>query len=342
MFDEIPVQAWLLFLILVVAYRPASYIHRYWRNAPSWPSQLNQDFSWRTPRALALNLVSVAGLLGLAVFILTDAARQLARAPVFWPALSATFGAWALTTVIDGLKTGHIEPLVRGLESIYERKGQPKRFWAALAWNAVLGCLFIWLAFETYNQAQLEALRDRCRGFDASYAPKEGVAACSELLAQRGPKHDQIAAEAYLYRGLIYLDTGRFDAAIADFTRLHELRPTDPLPLANRGMSYAWNGETKLAKRDFASVRAADPSHIVLHRGEALLSLTAGDAATAVVHLTTALKQNPNDRWSLRMRAEAYRWLGEHRKSETDASRLKALNDAKSQQLSPQPAAKGG
>jgi len=132
-------------------------------------------------------------------------------------------------------------------------------------------------------------------------------------------------SDAYFNRGLILLDTGEFDQAIADFTRAHALRPNNAWALADRGISYAWKRDSVQAEQDFAAVRKIDPSNVVLLRGEALLSLNAGNLPAAIASLTAALKRDPNDKWSLRMRAEAYREDGDLEKARADASHLAEL-----------------
>jgi tetratricopeptide (TPR) repeat protein len=132
-------------------------------------------------------------------------------------------------------------------------------------------------------------------------------------------------ADAYLNRGNIFLDTGKFDQAVADFTRVHDLRPNDLQPLADRGISYAWKRDPIKAEQDFAAVRAREPSNPVLLRGEALLSMNAGNFQAAIGSLNAALKLNPNDTWSLRMRIQAYRQNREFEKARAEASRLEQI-----------------
>lgn len=133
-------------------------------------------------------------------------------------------------------------------------------------------------------------------------------------------------ADAYLQRGLIFLDTGRLDEGIADFTRAHELEPTDPMPIANRGISYAWKRDQIHAKKDFAAVRAIDPSNSVMLRGEALLRFNAGNMQGAVDKLTASLKSEPGNRWALRMRANAYSQLGNDEAAFDDKDELWRLS----------------
>jgi len=132
-------------------------------------------------------------------------------------------------------------------------------------------------------------------------------------------------ADAYFNRGMIFLDTGKFDQAVADFSRVHEIRPNDLRALANRGISHAWKRDAIKAAQDFAAVRARDPSNPVLLRGEALLSMNADNMQAAIASLTAALKLDPDDKWSLRMRAQAYRQNGDFEKARADASRLEHI-----------------
>lgn len=132
-------------------------------------------------------------------------------------------------------------------------------------------------------------------------------------------------ADAYINRGTIYLDTGRFKKSIADMTKAHELDPKNPDALAVRGMAHAWRFDVQHARADFAALQAIDPRNPVLIRGDALLKMNAGDLSGAVKQLTAALNRYPKDTWSLRMRADAYRQLGEAEKSRIDANRLALL-----------------
>lgn len=132
-------------------------------------------------------------------------------------------------------------------------------------------------------------------------------------------------ADAYTNRGTIYLDTGRFKKAIVDLTKAHELEPRNPAPLASRGMAHAWRYDRQHALEDFAALRAIDPNSPVLERGNALLKMNEKDFSGAVESLTRAINRDPDDWWSVGMRALAYRELGDTRKSQEDTGRVKAL-----------------
>jgi Tfp pilus assembly protein PilF len=367
MFDQVPVRAWLLIAIAAVAYMPVRYICQHIAHSPSRRdiTQPTEDLSWRTSGELIRSAGIVVALLGLAIFIFTPIAEQFAHSPRFFPVLMMCFGAWAISTVPKGFMTGRVQPFIKGFHETYERGTQPKRFWASLAWNALFGCLFIWLAFQPNKDAPEDSAWDQCFDEKNMSSPQEVRSACNKLvgkyneairltpnesssyfnraLAYReiGDNRRALAdfnafihlapndADAYLNRGLMFLDTDRFDEAIADFARAHELRSKDPWPLANRGIAYAWKNDRARAEKDFQAVRAIDPSNPVVLRGEALLGMNEGDMETAVSRLTEALNHDPDDAWSLNMRAMAYRALGEDAKARADTDRLTQLTKGK-------------
>ena len=134
--------------------------------------------------------------------------------------------------------------------------------------------------------------------------------------------------DAYLERGLAKLDSRDLRGAIADFTIGHQRDPDDPYPLANRGLAYAWMSDPKRAEADFARVRSDSPVWIVVLRGRAVLAKQRKDHRQVIVHASQALKVEPNDRFSLLMRADAYWAIGQADLSMADDARLQALDRA--------------
>jgi len=397
MFKDVPAQVWLLIAIAAIAYVPAVYVYRFLAHSPTRRdiTRPSKDLGWRTLRRFGLSIAMLGGLVALAVFIFTPAAAQFARSPSFMPLLMGAIGAWALSSVPRGLAAGKVEPIVRGISSTFERGTQPRRFWASISWNAIVGCLCIWLAYVTLRDAPDEALKATCYDWKTRHTPQEELSACNELLRKRDEESKDYAdiilargyayhraedypralsdyttalgfdgdnsyalynrgiihqgrvhyneaiadysrsielrpenVDAYINRGTIYLDTGRFKKSIADMTKAHELDPRNPIPLASRGMAYAWRYDPQSAKTDFDALRAIDPRNPVLMRGDALLKMNAGNFTGAIQHLTAALNRNPKDAWSLRMRADAYRQLGETDKSQVDVDRLALLAES--------------
>lgn len=183
-FDSVPPRVWLLIALGAVAYAPALYVFEYFASSPSRHdiTQPLDDLSWRTNGQLVHSVAILVAVVGLAVFIFTPAAVHLVHSPSFWPLLMAACGAWALYTVPKGYSAGAIQPFVRGISSTFERKTQPKRFWASLTWNAVFGCLCLWLGYVMIDQG----VQDQCYDLQVKHTPNEEVEACNRLIAKRG------------------------------------------------------------------------------------------------------------------------------------------------------------
>ncbi|MEO5611731.1 MAG: hypothetical protein ABIT68_03035, partial [Sphingomicrobium sp.] len=184
MFFQIPVLAWLLLGIAAAAYGPSRYVFRYIAASPSRRdvTQPSEDLAWRTPAHFALSFGALCALAAFAIFIFTPAAEQFARSPSFLPILMVCLGAWSLVTVVQGLVRRRVQPFARGFYNTYERDGQPKRFWASLVWNALFGCLCLWLAFEANEDATNQSLRDRCYDEKNAFPPRVDIAACNKLI----------------------------------------------------------------------------------------------------------------------------------------------------------------
>lgn len=315
MFDDVPVRVWLLIAIAVFAFPHARYLHLHITHSPSRRdiTQPVGDLSWRTPGQLTRALGFLGFLVGLAVFIFTPTAEDFARSPRFWPIVMAALGAFALVTVPIGFATGRIEPFIRGASKTYERYEHPKRFWASMAWNAALGSLLLWFGYQESEDAEVRALADACHYDGKPYSPLVIRTVCDELIGRR--PND---ADAYLSRGLIFLEGLAYDEAVADFTRAHELSPKDPWPLANRGLTFAWQTKESLAERDLKAARVIDPSNPVALRGEAVVRMKAGDAQGAVDRLTESMRRDPDNLWTLRTRAELNWEIGNFEESRLD------------------------
>lgn len=318
MFDDVPVRVWLLIAIGAFAFVPVQYVYRHMAHSPSRRdiTQPAEDLSWRTQHQFIRSLAIVAFLVAFAVFIFTPTAERLASSPRFWPMLVAAFGAWVIFLVVQGFVSGRIELLVKGFYGTYERVAQPKRYWASMTWNAALGCLLLWLAYQANEDASAQTLADTCiEAKDVQFLHQQ-LAACDQWISLRPDD-----PEAHLQRGLLFLDVGALDQAAIDLTRAHELDPRDPWPLANRGLVRAWKKDEINAEADFAMVRSVDESNPVMLRGEALQMRNDGNLPGAVERLTQSMKRDPDNLWALRTRSELYWELGEHEKSARDDRR---------------------
>ena len=69
-------------------------------------------------------------------------------------------------------------------------------------------------------------------------------------------------AETYFARGGVYYMLGRYDLAVADYTRTYELRPAADV-LNARGAAYLGWGKKELAEQDFKAAKAGNlPEHL--------------------------------------------------------------------------------
>ena len=291
-----------------------------WRHFAVSPSRRDitrppEDLSWRTSSRLSVNLGILALLGGLAAFIFTPVAERLGQSPRFPVLLMTVVGGAALWFVSQGIAKGRIRPLLRGFNQTYDRLEQPGRFWASAAWNSAFGFLSLWLALQLNEDVDVQMLADRCNGLSSVQLTPDRFSACYELVRQRPD------ANAYLNLGIMLLDSGAYDEAVSDFSRAHQLAPSSPWPLANRGLAFAWKKDRSRAQRDFDAVRAADPGNPVMLRGEALLAMNGGNTEMAVDRLTASMVRDPDNLWALRRRAELYWDLGEVEKSRNDDHR---------------------
>jgi lipoprotein NlpI len=107
-------------------------------------------------------------------------------------------------------------------------------------------------------------------------------------------------------RGIAYGSIGRYDLAIADFTRALELDPANLNACANRGILYATIGNWDAAISDLSAVIAQDPNYAeALYSNRGIAFLQKGLCNAAVRDLKMALSMNRDDSLSLRACAKA-------------------------------------
>jgi tetratricopeptide (TPR) repeat protein len=144
-----------------------------------------------------------------------------------------------------------------------------------------------------------------------SYQPSEADLAA---LVARQPG----SAADFVRRGNIYLETGKFDEAIADFTEANRIDPKNKWALADRGIAYVWKRDFDKAAADFAAADAIAPDNPALIRGRGLLAELKGNFDEAVADYSSSLAKDPDNIFAKIHRASSLIELGK-----TD----EALND---------------
>ena len=208
------------------------------------------------------SIIAAGVLIGLAFLIFTPAGRKLAQTPRFWPIFMIGFGGWAFFTVAKAFTNGQIEPFVRGIHSTYHRETQPKRFWASVAWNSILGCIFLSAgAFNLNGLGGRPTLAERCYNERNSYSAQEVSSACDRLLevSNAAIQRDPQDASAYFNRGFVYEHRGDLQLAIADFSKVIRLTPDREGAYYYRWAAYTDLGDREHAAADMAALSRLDP-----------------------------------------------------------------------------------
>jgi hypothetical protein len=132
-------QVWLLLFIVVGSAISLLYLSRHLTRSPARynPPGHDDDFSWRTARKLKLHLAALAGFAIAGVLV----ARGFPPG-TFGPSIPFTapalLAAWAVQSVIDGLRTGRIQVMDGGLpETVYENN--PMNFLLVIIVNLFIG-----------------------------------------------------------------------------------------------------------------------------------------------------------------------------------------------------------
>jgi len=329
MFKDVPAQVWLLLAISAIAYAPALYVYRYINHAPSrrditLPSE---DLSWRTPGQLGRCVAVLIGLVILGIFIFTPAAAQFAHSPAFMPILMAAIGSWAIYTVPRGLTAGKIEPIVRGLSKEYERATQPKRYWASVTWNAVLGCSCLWLAYATIDQG----VEDQCYDRQVSRTPEEELAACNKLIQERGVSGKDYAG-LVAARGFAYHRLGDLNNAIVDYDEALQLNPQDSYALYNRALILDSRGSDFNALSDYNASLKVRPDNFDGFINRGMLFLRNGRPVEAGNDFSKAHELKPSDTSVLAYRGLSYALQKDRSRAAQDFRAVKA-SDPKNPEL---------
>lgn len=133
------------------------------------------------------------------------------------------------------------------------------------------------------------------------------------------------SAEEFFRRGLTFLNSSKFDSAIADFTDGLRLKPADEWALANRGLAYVWKNDEARAEADLTAVEKINATNSVLLRARGLLAENKSDFKAAIRAYTVALEGDPNSDWVRGRRSFARSSVGDEEGALADsAEALKA------------------
>jgi tetratricopeptide (TPR) repeat protein len=207
-----------------------------------------------------LNFAILISLIFLAVFIFTPQAEQLARSPSFLPFLIVAMGVYLMFTVCRGIVVGRIEPAIRYMHNIYERRSQPRRFWASMVWNSLMSVMLVGGGAFTLVNAPIQALEDKCLDYKKVYLPVDEIQACSQLIALGNKYHGDLS-RALAARGSAYYMNFDYRSAQADYTSAIRLDPHDTSSYYNLGLMYEQLDDNPKAIAEYRAALREDPSY---------------------------------------------------------------------------------
>ena len=127
-------------------------------------------------------------------------------------------------------------------------------------------------------------------------------------------------ADAFLQRGNLLLDQGRYDDAVGDLEKAVSLDPKNPWALASLGIVYVWKADYDAANKSLDAAYAIDARNPVVFRARGLMAQRKGSFKDAIAAYTTAHEIEPNDSFALGHRAEVNHSLGNSEAALQDAA----------------------
>lgn len=342
--DSVPLLGWITIALGIAAIAPASYCWRYLTHTRRLRDITlpPEDLSWKSKPAFYRSLAMLAALLGFGVVAFTPQAEAFAKSEWLAPTLFGAIGGYVLSTVAAAWRTGEVEPMLRGTSWRFQRDEQPKRYWASLSWNFLIGSALSLASIGTVR----DALTPRCDDPDSDDVAvlEDALSTCNTMLAQ-GDNAPARQAELFAARGRIYDRLGRSNDAQIAYSRAIDLDPTDSYALYNRGallleagkpaaairdldaslslrpdndegyfrrgVAHASLRNFPLAERDFAKVATASTFFSWAVRGRAAIAIEQQRYDDAIAIATRFLADTPDDPDMLKLRADAY-WKSGH------------------------------
>ena len=316
MFDAVPPQAWIVLALAITAFGPATYVWRHLAHSYT-PRDITlppEDTSWKSQKQLLLSSAVLCCLMALGLFIFTPEAEAFAKSDWFVPAILGAIGSFAIGTTIVGWRGGEVEPLIRGRSRSYSLAEQPKRYWASMAWNALLGVgLIAGTGATTYDNLTPECDDNS----DDEMALSVALKACNTMLAVEGLKKAE-QAELLGDRGRVHHRLGNDKQALLDYSRAIELDQEDSYALYNRALIRWRMADFQGAAEDFDASLALRPDYDKAYQERGLMYLDTGAFDKAIADFTRLHEYAPDHPFALANRGVAYALLDDEKRAERD------------------------
>lgn len=145
--------------------------------------------------------------------------------------------------------------------------------------------------------------------------------ACDSCFTQ-ALKYDVGNADYYLERAQARHSLSRYNDALADYTRVIELKPRHFVAHYNRGIIRAFVGDDNQALEDFDFVISVEPDNTLAIYNRAELRRNTGDYRGAIADYSALIKEFPNFIYGYSKRAECYRHIGASALAAKDETRV--------------------
>ena len=315
MFDFVPTQAWIILALAITALGPAIYVWQHLTHSLT-PRDITlppDDLEWKSQKQLFISVAILAGLLATGTFAFTPQAEEFAKSKWFPAVVLSGIGSLALGTVFPGWRKGEIAPLMRGVSQTFSREKHPKRYWASLAWNAILGTALLAGAFGI----AYDNVTPKCDDEGDRASLLEALHTCDTMLAKADIGEIR-RADLLADRGRVHHRLGNYRDALNDYSAAIEVDPADSYPFYNRAIVHKRLGNLPQAIEDFDASLALRPDNdeAYLERGLAYLDLFRLDEAIA--DFTRLHERDPENPYALANRGIAYAWLGDVTNAERD------------------------
>jgi len=133
-------------------------------------------------------------------------------------------------------------------------------------------------------------------------------------------------ANAYFGRGLAYENEGLYDKAIADYTKVIQLKAGNADAYNNRANAYAYKGAYTKALADYAKALQLKPGFAASYNGRAWTYHLMGNDAKALADANKSISLVASDANAYETRGEIYEKLGQREKAIADYRKSVALD----------------
>ncbi|GMM91892.1 tetratricopeptide repeat protein [Qipengyuania sp. MTN3-11] len=322
MTDVNSAQFWIVVVLAVAAWAPATYVWRYLThaNAPRDITLPPEDLSWKSTGQLLRCVAILAALVLIGTFVFTPWAKEMAGSRWFPPIVLGGISSLTLGTLLPAWRNGEIEPLIRGLSKAYSRTEQPVRYWASMAWNGALGLVLFGFSLGlAYDLGRPEC--------DDRGDLVEALASCELMLAEGGLETARIA-EILADRGRIHYRLENFAQARADYTAAIEIDPENSHTFYNRGLANVKLNDPYSGIEDFSKALALRPDDFEAYFERGMAHTNTGRFDRGVEDFTQAHRLDPDNSFALANRSVANAWLNNRPAAERDFAEVSPHDEA--------------